>query len=448
MSGDLDCAACNYKFTDGRHPSLCAEERKKNLLETFAELTLRDVIQTNLASAGHVTPTEIQSLALPAALSGEDLIACAQTGGGKTAVFAIPIINKLDRSDAVKPRALVLVPTRELAVQVEASFALYGKGSGIRGAAIYGGAGMGAQVAKLRRGVDLIVATPGRLFDHLEQGYVDLSDVSMFVLDEADRMLDMGFLPQVQRIAKHLKSEGRQTMLFSATMDGDVEKLAQAYLHNPVIINAGPRSTVVEQIEQIVHRVTAAEKGELLLTLLHEAREGGGGALVFARTRHGVDRLEKTLADAGMRSGSIHGDISQNQRERVLAQFRGKRIDVLVATDVAARGIDVPHITHVINYDVPVNAEDYIHRIGRTGRAGRSGKALTFVTHGDTPQLRAIEKLVGQRLDPNPVDPNENRQGARQQMRRSQGSGRTYGGGWDGGAQSGGRRAMPSRRGR
>ncbi len=427
---------------------MCGGKEKEHTLQTFTELPLRDALQANLALAGHTTPTEIQTLALPAALNGQDLIACAQTGGGKTAVFALPILNKLDRSEQRTPRALILVPTRELAVQVETNFKLYGKGTGLRGVAIYGGAGMGQQIATLRRGVDIIVATPGRLFDHLEQGNVDLSGVSMFVLDEADRMLDMGFLPQVQRIAKHLQTENRQTMLFSATMDGDVEKLARAYLNEPVIINAGPRSTVVAQIEQIVHRVTAAEKGDLLLTLLHEAREGGGGALVFARTRHGVDRLEKTLSQAGLRSGSIHGDISQNQRERVLAQFRTQRLDVLVATDVAARGIDVPHITHVINYDVPVNAEDYIHRIGRTGRAGRSGKALTFVTHGDTPQLRAIEKLVGQRLDPNPVDPNENRQGARQQMRRSQGSGRTYGGGWDGGAMAGGRRSMPARRGR
>ncbi len=417
-------------------------------MQTFIELDLRPELQTNLANIGHETPTEIQVLALPAALSGRDLIACAQTGGGKTAVFALPILNKLQHSDQRNPRALILVPTRELAIQVEEAFRVYGKGTGVRGIAVYGGAGMHPQVQKLRRGVDVIVATPGRLFDHLEQGNVDLSDVKTFVLDEADRMLDMGFLPQVQRIAKHLHEEGRQTMLFSATMDGEVEVLARAYLADPLMINAQPRSSVVEQIEQIVHRVTAAEKGDLLMTLLHEAREGGGGALVFTRTRHGADRLEKTLSQAGIRSGSIHGDVSQNQRERVLAQFRGKRLDVLVATDVAARGIDVPHITHVINYDVPVCAEDYIHRIGRTGRAGRSGKALTFVTHGDTPQLRAIEKLVGQRLDPNPIDPNENRQGARQQMRRSQGSGRTYGGGWDGGAQSGGRRAMPARRGR
>ena len=248
---------------------------------TFTELGLRDAIQKNLDAAGHTTPTEIQALALPPALAGKDLIACAQTGGGKTAVFALPILNSLTHSDSRNPRALILVPTRELAVQVETQFALYGKGTGLR-------------------------------------------------------------------------------------------------------------------------------------------------------------------------SGCIHGDISQNQRERVLSQFRTKRIDVLVATDVAARGIDVPHITHVINYDVPVNAEDYIHRIGRTGRAGRSGKALTFVTHGDTPQLRAIEKLVGQRLDPNPVDPNENRPGARQAMRHSNGTGQTYGGGWDGGARGAGRRSSgpPARRGR
>ena len=454
LSGDLDCAACevpsgiNFLQTGGNPPHTLRRSKGTEILQTFTELPLRDAIQRNLATAEHINLTDIQELALPAALAGKDLIACAQTGGGKTAVYAIPILNKLDHKDSRNPRALILVPTRELAVQVEANFGLYGKGTGLRGVAIYGGAGMPQQIMRLRRGVDIIVATPGRLFDHLEQGYVDLSEIEVFVLDEADRLLDMGFLPQVQRIAKHLPTSARQTMLFSATMDGDVEGLARAYLSEPEIINAGPRSTVVAQIEQIVHRVTPAEKGDLLLSLLHEAREGGGGALVFARTRHGADRLEKTLALAGMRSGCIHGDISQNQRERVLGLFRSKRIDVLVATDVAARGIDVPHITHVINYDVPVNAEDYIHRIGRTGRAGRSGIALTFVTNGDTPQLRAIEKLVGKRLDPNPPSADENRMGARQQVRRANGSGRTYGGGWDGGAKANGRRTMPARRGR
>ena len=390
-------------LTDGRHPSLTPRRKKGNLiLQSFSELALREALSRNLAAADHVTPTEIQALALPAALSGRDVIACAQTGGGKTAVYALPILNALDHSESVRPRALILVPTRELAVQVEAALGQYGKGTGLRGVAIYGGAGMVPQINRLRRGVDIVVATPGRLFDHLERGTVDLSHVQIFILDEADRLLDMGFLPQVQRIAKHLGTGPRQTMLFSATMDDAVEKLAQTYLTDPERIDAQPRSSAVPQIEQIVHRVTPSEKGDLLLNVLHEAREGGGGALVFTRTRHGADRLEQTLAQAGIRSGCIHGDISQNQRERVLSQFRSQRLDVLVATDVAARGIDVPHITHVINYDVPVCAEDYIHRIGRTGRAGRSGKALTFVTHGDTPQLRAIEKLVGKRLDPNP----------------------------------------------
>ena len=418
-------------------------------MQTFAELELKSAIQTNLANASHIIPTEIQILAMPAALAGEDLIACAQTGGGKTAVYALPILNKLEHSESHHPRALVLVPTRELAVQVESQFALYGKGTGLRGAAIYGGAGMGQQVMRLRRGIDLIVATPGRLFDHLEQGTVDLSHVTMLVLDEADRLLDMGFLPQVQRIVKHVPAEGRQTMLFSATMDDAVEKLARAYLVNPTIVNAGPRSTAVEQIEQIVHRIMPSEKGELLLTLLAEAREGKGTALVFTRTRHGADRLEASLSKDGIRSGCIHGDISQNQRERVLGLFRTGKIDVLVATDVAARGIDVPSITHVINYDMPVCAEDYIHRIGRTGRAGRSGKALSFVTHGDTPQLRAIEKLVGKRLDPNPPSADERQgQGARQAAKRAQGSGRTYSGGWDGGARIHGQRVGGARRGR
>ena len=392
------------KYFDGRAASLphITEEERLRILQSFSELTLREALHRNLATAGHDIPTEIQAMALPIALAGQDLIACAQTGGGKTAVYALPILNMLDHSENVRPRALVLVPTRELAVQVETAFALYGKGTGLRGVAIYGGAGMGQQINRLRRGVDLVVATPGRLFDHLEQGTIDLSHVQMFVLDEADRMLDMGFLPQVQRIVKHMGTAPRQTMLFSATMDDAVERLAQTYLTNPARVDAQPRSSVVAEIEQIVHRMMPSEKGEFLLNVLHEAREGGGTALVFTRTRHGADRLEQTLAQAGIRSGCIHGDISQNQRERVLSRFRSQHLDVLVATDVAARGLDVPHITHVVNYDMPVCAEDYIHRIGRTGRAGRTGKALTFVTHGDTPQLRAIEKLVGLRLDPNP----------------------------------------------
>jgi ATP-dependent RNA helicase RhlE len=378
-------------------------------LTQFSDFPLRELLQKNLAEADHITPTEVQSMALPISLAGDDMIACAQTGGGKTAVYALTILNKLSHSDSAKPRALILVPTRELALQVEANFALYGKGSGLRGVAIYGGAHMGPQIMRLRRGVDIVIATPGRLNDLLNQTYADLSHVEILVLDEADRLLDMGFLPQVEQIAAHLKAENRHTMLFSATMDGDVEKLASAYLNNPKIIDANPRSATVPQIEQIVHRVTPAQKADLLMTLLHEAREDGGSALVFTRTRHGADRLEKSLAEAGIRSGCIHGDISQRQRERVLTQFRSRRIDVLVATDVAARGIDVPHITHVINYDVPVCAEDYIHRIGRTGRAGRAGKALTFVTHGDTAQLRAIERLVGKRLDPNPPSQDERR---------------------------------------
>lgn len=375
-------------------------------MQTFSDWPLREAIQNNLAHANHVTPTEIQSLALPIALEGRDLIACAQTGGGKTAVYALPILNSVEHTTRIEPQALILVPTREIAIQVEANFALYGKGTGLRGVAVYGGASMGPQVTRLRRGVDIIVATPGRLFDHLEQGTVDLSQVKILVLDEADRLLDMGFLPQVQRIVKHIPAEGRQTMLFSATMDNAVEALARAYLHEPEIVNAQPRSTTVPEIEQVVHRVSQGEKVDLLLSILGEARDLNGTALVFTRTRHGADRLDQSLSIAGVRSGCLHGDVSQRERERVLSRFRNGGLDVLVATDVAARGIDVPHITHVVNYDVPVCAEDYIHRIGRTGRAGRSGKALTFVTYGDTPQLRAIEKLVGQRLDPDPpADP-------------------------------------------
>ena len=414
---------------------------KGPILPTFTDWPLSDLLQRNLAEADHETPTDIQTLALPGALEGNDLIACAQTGGGKTAVYALTILNNLPKKEPSVVRALVLVPTRELCIQVETAFALYGKGCGLRGAAIYGGAAMGQQIMRLRRGVDVIVATPGRLYDHLEQGNVDLSHVEVLVLDEADRLLDMGFLPQVKRIVAHVPDQ-RQTMLFSATMDDEVEGLAQTYLTDPVVVNAQPRSTAVPLIEQIVHRCTPGDKAGLLMTLLHEAREGGGGALVFTRTRHGADRLDQELTASGVRSGCIHGEISQSQRERVLDRFRSKRLEVLVATDVAARGIDVPHITHVINYDVPLCAEDYVHRIGRTGRAGRTGKAFTFVTHGDIPQLRAIERLVGKRLDPNPPDPSELR-GAPRNYRHGAGGGpqRPYGGqrggGYDGRRSSG-----------
>ncbi|MGO8670273.1 MAG: DEAD/DEAH box helicase [Capsulimonadaceae bacterium] len=400
-------------------------------MPTFSDWPLRETLKKNLAEANHEIPTEIQALALTPALQGTDLIACAQTGCGKTAVYALTILNGLPRFEPSVARALILVPTRELALQVETAFALYGKNTGLRGIAVYGGAAMAPQVMRLRRGVDVIVATPGRLIDHMQQGTIDLSSIQVLVLDEADRLLDMGFMPQVERILEHVPTE-RQTMLFSATIDDEVEKLARAYLINPEIVNAQPRSTAVAQIEQVVHRCTAADKGELLLTLLHEAREGGGGALVFTRTRHGADRLDQELTASGIRSGCIHGEVSQSQRERVLARFRAGRIEVLVATDVAARGIDVPHITHVINYDVPLCAEDYVHRIGRTGRAGRAGKAFTFVTHGDTPQLRAIERLVGKRLDPNPPDPSEFRGPAPRGRFGGPGRGGDgYRGGWD-----------------
>jgi ATP-dependent RNA helicase RhlE len=396
-------------------------------LPTFIDWPLNDTLQRNLVTADHVTPTPIQTLALPAALSGSDLIACAHTGGGKTAVYALSILNRIKHKEPTVARALVLVPTRELAIQVESCFAVYGKGTGLRGIAVYGGAGMADQVMRLRRGVDVIVATPGRLFDHLQRGNVNLSNIEILVLDEADRLLDMGFLPQVKRIVDHIPSQ-RQTMLFSATINEEVEGLAGAYLNDPEIVNAQPRSTAVPNIEQVVHRCTPGDKGELLLTLLHEARQEGGGTLVFTRTRHGADRLDRELVASGILSGCIHGEISQNQRERVLARFRAGRLQVLVATDVAARGIDVPHISHVINYDVPLTAEDYVHRIGRTGRAGRAGKAFTFVTHGDTPQLRAIERLVGKRLDPNPPDPNEGRGTAPRHGRFGQGAGKPYSG--------------------
>ncbi|MGE3322507.1 MAG: DEAD/DEAH box helicase [Phycisphaerales bacterium] len=369
----------------------------------------------NLAAEGYLTPTPIQARSIPALLSGRDVLGCAQTGTGKTAAFALPILQRLmtppaggspsaahGTRPARLPRALILSPTRELATQIAQSFATYGKGTGLRGTVIFGGVGQNPQVQALRHGVDVLVATPGRLIDLLEQGLVDLSAVSMFVLDEADRMLDMGFIQPIRRIVAALpRGTPRQTLLFSATMPREIMHLAEALLRDPVKVTVAPAATTVPLIEQKLYHLPRADKLPFLGHMLeaHAVQR----AVVFTKTKHGADKLCRKLHLAGISATAIHGNKGQNQRERALDAFRDGRVRVLVATDVAARGLDVDGITHVVNFDLPMEPEAYVHRIGRTGRAGATGIAVSFCDPSERDLLRDIERVTGKRIPTAPV---------------------------------------------
>ncbi|WP_233200471.1 DEAD/DEAH box helicase [Blastopirellula marina] len=364
-------------------------------ITSFRELQLSDAIQEALAAENYHTPTPIQGQAIPHLLEGSDLIGCAQTGTGKTAAFALPILNKLEqkrrRADACAPQVLVLSPTRELATQISDSFRTYGRHIKFRSTTIFGGVGQNPQVRALKRGVHVAIATPGRLIDLMEQGYVDLSQVTTFVLDEADRMLDMGFMPALKTIVNELP-EKRQTVFFTATMPPKVAQLAEGLLNNPVRVEVAPESSTSERVEQRLMYVKQGDKQALLEHSLQG--EGVGRTLVFTKTKHGADRLAKDLNTAGIRSDAIHGNKTQNKRNRALENFRNGRLQVLVATDVAARGIDVDDVTHVVNFDLPIDPESYVHRIGRTGRAGKEGIALSFCDFSEHGALRAIERLI------------------------------------------------------
>ena len=368
---------------------------------TFAALGLAEPILRAVSDEGYSVPTPIQLQAIPQAIAGRDLLGCAQTGTGKTAAFALPILHRLGRSPRANgarrspTRVLVLAPTRELALQIDESFRTYGRHTGLRCTAVFGGVGQGSQVRALGRGVDVLVATPGRLLDLMEQGFVDLRAVEVLVLDEADRMLDMGFLPDVRRILSHVPTQ-RQTMLFSATMPRPIEQLAQAVLRDPVGVRIAPVRETTALIEQSVRHVAKAHKPEVLAQYL--SGRPGARALVFTRTKHGADRVVRQLRTRGIESDAIHGNKSQNARQRTLDDFKSHRVAVLVATDLAARGIDVDDISHVINYDLPREAETYVHRIGRTGRAGRSGIAISFCDGEERSLLRAIEQHVRRTL--------------------------------------------------
>ena len=359
-------------------------------------------LQRTLAQEGYHTPTPIQAEAIPYLLQGRDLIGCAQTGTGKTAAFTLPLLQRLverrRRPTPGHPRALILAPTRELAAQIGDSIRTYGRGLRLHHWVIFGGVGQHPQVQAARRGLDILVATPGRLLDLMNQGHLNLKEIEVVILDEADRMLDMGFLPDVRRIVGRIPPQ-RQALLFSATMPPEVRELAHSLVHDPVTIAIAPGEPAVERIVQKVLFVDKANKPALLADLL--AREQLDKVVVFTRTKHGADKVARKLEQAGISVAAIHGNKGQGARTAALAGFRDGRIRVLVATDIAARGLDVDRITHVINYDLPNEPETYVHRIGRTARAGEDGDAISFCSAEERDDLRAIERLLGR---PIPVD--------------------------------------------
>lgn len=363
---------------------------------TFSDLNLLKNIQQALTEEGYTNPTPIQQQAIPIILEGTDLVGCAQTGTGKTAAFAIPIINYLHRlvgSSAKKKniRTLVVTPTRELAIQIDESFNTYGKYTNIRSMVIFGGVSQVPQVDQLKKGIDILIATPGRLLDLHKQGFIDLDHLHFLVLDEADQMLDMGFINDVKKIVK-LTPDNRQTLLFSATMPMAIRELADTFLTKPKYVSVTPVSSTAETVNQKVYFVGKEDKRKLLYHIIRNDKIDN--VLVFTRTKHGADNVVKALKKNNVTAEAIHGDKSQNARQRVLDAFKNKEISVLVATDIAARGIDIESLPFVINFDIPNISETYVHRIGRTGRAGNSGLAISFCAKDEQPYWKDIEKLI------------------------------------------------------
>jgi ATP-dependent RNA helicase RhlE len=367
---------------------------------TFNDLKLYNNIQQALEEEGYSNPTPIQEQAIPEILLGQDLVACAQTGTGKTGAFAIPILNLIHRivgsaKKAKHIRTLVVTPTRELAIQIDESFKTYGKYTNVKSLVIFGGVNQVPQVNELKNGVDVLIATPGRLLDLHKQGFIDLNHMHHLVLDEADQMLDMGFINDVKKIIK-LTPDNRQTLLFSATMPLAIRELADTFLTKPKYISVTPVSSTAENVSQKVYFVNKDDKRLLLKQLI--IQESLSNALVFTRTKHGADNIVKVLKKASIKAEAIHGDKSQNARQRVLEQFKNKEIDILVATDIAARGIDIEQLPFVINFDIPNISETYVHRIGRTGRAGNSGLAISFCGKDEKPYWQDIEKLIRMKI--------------------------------------------------
>ena len=375
----------------------------------FEDLRLHKPLLDAVRTAGYQAPTLIQARVIPLVLDGQEVLACAQTGTGKTAAFALPILQRLStgpspkRRNGERPRprnirALVLAPTRELAQQISDSFSTYGRHSGLRHTVVFGGVNKNPQTRVLRGGVDILVATPGRLMDHMSDGAIKLGSIEILVLDEADRMLDMGFLPDIRRILKTVPKQ-RQTLLLSATMPPPIRKLARdIFLEKPTSVEVARVSSPAERVEHWSYRVEKKEKPALLCSVLENTPYSR--ALVFTRTKYGADKVVRHLTRAGVSAAAIHGNKTQNARTRALACFRSGKTAVLVATDIAARGLDVNDISHVINYDLTADPETYVHRIGRTGRAGASGTALSFITSDDRDSLRAIERLIRTPLQP------------------------------------------------
>ncbi|MDG0816883.1 DEAD/DEAH box helicase [Bdellovibrio svalbardensis] len=367
--------------------------------QKFSDLPLIEPLQKAVAESGYTTPTPIQIQSIPHLLEGRDLLGCAQTGTGKTAAFALPILQNLyknhRRPEPKHPRALILSPTRELTIQIYDSFKTYGKHLRLKYSVVFGGVSQGPQTKELAAGVDVLIATPGRLLDLINQKYVSLNKLEIFVLDEADRMLDMGFLPDIRKVVNMLPKQ-RQNLFFSATMPKDIQKLADSLLTDPVKVEVTPVASTAEMIEQSVMFVDRSKKRDLLRDLLKD--KSFERVIVFTRTKHGANRVVEGLVKTGVPAEAIHGNKSQNARQRALENLREGRIRVLVATDIAARGIDIDNITHVINFELPHETESYVHRIGRTARAGAQGIAISFCDAEEKSFLRDIEKLIGKQI--------------------------------------------------
>lgn len=377
---------------------------------SFKNLELTQPILKALDAQGYTTPTPIQKQAIPLVLQGKDILGVAQTGTGKTAAFGIPLLQILDEKNNGKKeiKALILTPTRELAIQIDESLAAYGKYTNLSHSVIFGGVSQVNQVSKLKRGVDILVATPGRLLDLMNQGFINLRQLEIFVLDEADRMLDMGFIHDVKKVIKVLP-EKRQTLFFSATMPEEIQSLAKIMLKNPSKVEVTPPSSTVDKIQQRIYFTNKPDKRKLLLHLLET--NGISTALVFTRTKHGADKVARFLDKAKIKSAAIHGNKSQNSRQNALKNFKNGNLNVLVATDIAARGIDIDELKHVFNFDLPNVPETYVHRIGRTGRAGNEGMAISFCAADERQELKDIEKLAAIKIPvvdghPYPMDPN------------------------------------------
>ena len=368
-------------------------------MNSFESLGLSKELLQAVESEGYTTPTPVQVQSIPPLLAGRDVLGVAQTGTGKTAAFALPVLQAMSRSPPQGKRhirALILSPTRELAAQIDERFSAYSEHLDIRHKVIFGGVKQNPQVRALQKGLDILVATPGRLLDLINQGHINLGKVEFFVLDEADRMLDMGFIRDIQKVLKLLPKR-RQNLLFSATMPNSIADLAGSFLNNSIMIDVSPKDVTVERIEQKLMFVRKADKRRLLVKIIKEEKVKRG--IVFTRTKHGANRLVKQLDQSGINAAAIHGNKSQGARTKALAGFKKGDVRILVATDIAARGLDIPLLPHVVNFELPNISEDYVHRIGRTGRAGASGEAVSLVSIDEVPLMRDIEKLTGQKIE-------------------------------------------------